>query len=301
MVKKTIALRDERDVPLPKDYLGYIDYRVDFEFPASEMSFHWWDKTFVATHYHNHYEIFVITEGKIYHTLNGRRVELSQGNMVLVHPEDRHSFEPANGYNAQHINLAITENKLRAICAMVPDLQRFIDESMYFTTILTESELAYYVNNAQQINLVREQDEPAYEHSATVITLGMIAEALVTMYKRSLAISPQYPEWFNELLQKLHSPEALTCKISDVYAMSNYSPPMLLKYFKEYTGETIVSYFTKIKMNFACNMLRSTNFTVLEIANRLAYDSISHFNKIFKEYTGKTPMQYKKSIAIQPQ
>ena len=36
-------------------------------------------------------------------------------------------------------------------------------------------------------------------------------------------------------------------------------------------------------------MLKSTNFTILDIANRLNYDSISHFNKVFKQYTGHPP------------
>ena len=60
-------------------------------------------------------------------------------------------------------------------------------------------------------------------------------------------------------------------------------------------GETIVSYFTKIKMQHACNLLVTTDATTLSIASSLSYDSLSAFNRAFKSYTGMSPTEYKKS------
>ncbi|MDR0855856.1 MAG: AraC family transcriptional regulator [Clostridiales bacterium] len=250
----------------------------------------------VVLHCHNHYEIAIVTEGKILNIINGKRQSTAQGDMVLLRPEDRHSIESLPGFSSQAIYLGITPEKLNSICAIVPDFAAlFLDETAQFQIALFDNELEYFLSNAHQVSLLKDKDSEAFKNFTAVITSEMIFEALAIFYKRNINTNANYPAWFNDLLQKMHAPEALGYQIQDIYALSNYSPPMLLKYFNEYLGETIVSYFTKIKIRFACNLLRSTNFTILDIASRISYDSISHFNKVFKEHTGKTPSEYRKT------
>ena len=49
-----------------------------------------------------------------------------------------------------------------------------------------------------------------------------------------------------------------------------------------------------IKINNACDMLKNTDTSILEISNTLGYASLSHFNRVFKEYIGITPALYRK-------
>jgi AraC-like DNA-binding protein/mannose-6-phosphate isomerase-like protein (cupin superfamily) len=301
MPKRKLPAATGRNPKKNRETVASIDYMTDFEFPENEMSFHWWDNTPVMLHNHNHHEILLTTEGRTMHTVNGVRSELSRGNMVFIRADDRHKLEPIDGIKVQHINLSVTKSKFDEIISIVPGFKKlFADKRSNLSVTLFDNELQYFLNNAHQINLLKNKNIELYKYSTAVITSEMIVSALSIMYKRNLNIATEYPAWFNELLQKLHSPEALGYQVSDIYAISNYSRTRLLKYFKDYLGETIVSYFAKIKMQFACNLLRSTNFTVLDIANRISYDSISHFNKVFKEYTGKTPSAYRKSKNIFP-
>ena len=48
-----------------------------------------------------------------------------------------------------------------------------------------------------------------------------------------------------------------------------------------------------MKINYACNLLRFSELTVLEIASKTKYSSLSHFNHIFKKQTGMTPSEYR--------
>lgn len=281
-----------------KPQIWLFEYKNDFQYPSSEVSFHWWNNKNTLKHCHNYYEIIIITEGKTRHTLNGAAAELNKGNMLFIHPTDCHEFSPIEDYNAQHLNIALTEGKLNALCELLFQDREIINDFFNFTVLLSESELEYFINNANQINLIKNTDSKVYERTFSLITLEMIIEALSIFYKRRLHVSLNYPEWFNDLLHKLNSPEAFSYTIEDIYQISNYSPTMLVKYFKEYTGHTIIGYITKIKMNYACNMLLKTNFTVLDIASKLSYNSISHFNKLFKKYTGKTPLQYRKYMSM---
>ena len=54
----------------------------------------------------------------------------------------------------------------------------------------------------------------------------------------------------------------------------------------------------ELKINYACSLLRSTNFTVLEIAMMASFNNLSNFNMTFKKITGKTPSEYKKQYHL---
>lgn len=101
------------------------------------------------------------------------------------------------------------------------------------------------------------------------------------------------------LLQKIHSPEYISCSAADVYRLAGYSPPVVIQYFRQYTGDTVTAYLTKAKMDFACSLLLTTQMTTIEIACQLGYSSLSHFNKCFRNHTGKSPREYRRAAGSQ--
>lgn len=268
-----------------------VDYRNNNELRTRQVDFHWWDQITTSLHDHNHYEIFLVTEGKTTHLLNGTESVLAKNTMYLIVPSDLHQFTPIPESRSQHINLAVTVEKLELLCqALSIDLSAFVEHPVHATT-LSEDQFAFFLNRAEQLNLAKGNSEKPI---SVLIILEMITQALIILYRNIVTAKTQYPEWFHQLINQMHSPKSFTSSAKEIYQLCHYSPPMILKYFKRYTGETIVSYFTKIKMNYACNLFQTTNFKTLEIAARVGYDSLSHFNKVFKVYTGQSPSQYRK-------
>ena len=92
--------------------------------------------------------------------------------------------------------------------------------------------------------------------------------------------------------------KCFTMKLKDIYPLAPYSQSMLNTYFNKYVGTTLIAYITKLKINYACTLLRYTDSSPLDISCRLAYDSLSHFNRIFKKITGMSPIQYRKEISV---
>ena len=75
--------------------------------------------------------------------------------------------------------------------------------------------------------------------------------------------------------------------------------PVVIQYFRQYTGDTVTAYLTKAKMDFACSLLLTTQMTTIEIACQLGYSSLSHFNKCFRNHTGKSPREYRRAAGSQ--
>jgi len=75
----------------------------------------------------------------------------------------------------------------------------------------------------------------------------------------------------------------------------HYSPSYLSRIFHSEKGITINSYLNKVRIEYAVQLLRTTNMTVKEIALRSGYINISHFNRIFKKTVGVAPTYIKNS------
>lgn len=71
------------------------------------------------------------------------------------------------------------------------------------------------------------------------------------------------------------------------------SVPYLSKYIKEKTGKSFSSIVTGIRMQYACNLLKSRNSSIEQIAAEAGYPSVEHFNRQFKKIYGITPAAFR--------
>lgn len=67
--------------------------------------------------------------------------------------------------------------------------------------------------------------------------------------------------------------------------------------FKEYTGESFVSYLRRVRVEKAKELLVHTDAKVYEIAQRVGFDNVKHFNRVFKELEGITALEYRRRHA----
>ena len=83
-------------------------------------------------------------------------------------------------------------------------------------------------------------------------------------------------------------------KISDLAALVGYSEYYLTEKFRKETGQSLNSYIRTVKVERAKLLLRSTDLTIREISERLAFSTVNFFIKSFRDTTGETPAQYRK-------
>jgi two-component system, response regulator YesN len=79
-------------------------------------------------------------------------------------------------------------------------------------------------------------------------------------------------------------------KIADDY---KFSSSYLTKIFREHTGMPPIRYLIEYRVKIAKGLLRDTNLTVKDIAERTGFVDQFYFSKCFKSYCGVTPTQYK--------
>ena len=71
------------------------------------------------------------------------------------------------------------------------------------------------------------------------------------------------------------------------------APSYLSKLYKEYSGEGLMDYINKVRLNHAKKLLKEQVFGINDIAKKAGYYNSNAFIRIFKKYEGITPGKYK--------
>ncbi|MFH5182349.1 response regulator [Paenibacillus sp. TAB 01] len=64
--------------------------------------------------------------------------------------------------------------------------------------------------------------------------------------------------------------------------------------FKKVLGKTFSGYVTDLRIKKACELLKSTELSIEEIATKVGYLDYYYFNKVFKKHCGITPTKFRK-------
>ena len=74
----------------------------------------------------------------------------------------------------------------------------------------------------------------------------------------------------------------------------SYNRSYLFRVFKKCTGDTIMRYYEKLKIEKAKKLIRENRMTIREISEELSFDTPNYFSKVFKKSTGLNPVRYRK-------
>jgi len=261
-------------------FYTYEDMKYD-----DRLHFHFYSKVTTPLHAHDYFEFFIVTHNSVLHTFKGETRSLSKGSVFLIAPYEQHQFHISEG-GPVHFNVAMPEARFKALCdALSPEAySAVINGKRHYT--MNQSELEYFKYLS---DMLLASDEQSLYLLVRTITANVITQLV------SLSESEDTrPEWFREFCDKIKSSEYFLQPVSNLYKLVPYSQPVLNSTFKEYMNETLISYLTRMRINYAANLLACSNYSILEISERTNYNSLSHFNHTFKKRTGYTPSEYRR-------
>ena len=100
--------------------------------------------------------------------------------------------------------------------------------------------------------------------------------------------SPVYPA---VAYVKNHRQEMVT--MNDMAKLCHLSPSYFSRLFRRELGENFINYVNRQKIQWAKERLRSSNDSVVQIAQELGYMDSSYFISVFKRFEGTTPLVYR--------
>lgn len=265
-------------------------WKLSCPFDSIDAAFNWNNTEYPVEHTHTHWEILLVTSGRILHTINGKKKVLSKGDAWLIRPEDNHMLtyaDKGSHKDYQSITFVFTDEVFSAISSAYDS----------HTIHNAEVKLSFNVDN-EMIEYAIERCLAAQmqpKETYRTISLIIINKLFLTLLERKINNVPSYPDWLNDFISYLSSPYYFGKSVHDLAKQTPYSYSRLTTLFKFYTGKSLLQYINELKLTYAQKLLRTTDKQVIEISNEIFYDSVSSFNHNFKKKFGQTPSEYRKN------
>lgn len=124
------------------------------------------------------------------------------------------------------------------------------------------------------------------ESSIEMLLLGLIAE--------KCAIKQVRPDWLNKVIEQLNEDWSKEISLEVLAREAGVHPKTISKYFPRYFNCTLGEYRRKIKIEKSLALIKSSKFSLTDIAYQCDFYDQSHFTKTFKNLTGFLPKQFQK-------
>lgn len=271
--------------------IHYFEYGADFVFPGES---------------HDFWEFLCVDKGEVTVTADDRTYLLKKGDIIFHKPNEFHSVT-TNGVTAP--NLVVVS----FICHS-PAMHFFENrifplrerERNLLATIIAEAPGAFStpLNNPYTKGLEpTSQQIPGAEQ---MIQLSL-EQFLISLYRRAFSDNTdnfltksvklkQDEETFSHILAYMNTHICDSLTIDQICHDNLISRSQLQKLFHAKCSSGIIDYFSRLKIDYAKELIREKNMNFTQIADTLGYTSIHYFSRQFKKISGMSPSEYALSI-----
>lgn len=149
------------------------------------------------------------------------------------------------------------------------------------------------------LQLIREQQGPAFASQLAKLLVNETANMSQAPFLSVQQLVPHQDEKIAAVqlhLQKHLAEELDLLSLAQRFFMS---PRTLIRRFKQATGDTPMAFLQKLRVEKAKKMLETSLLPVEDVMQRVGYQDISSFRKLFMQYTSLTPKSYRERFYLQ--
>ena len=252
------------------------------------MSMHWQDSV----------EMIYIKQGEGYVQVDFETYDAKAGDIFLILPGHLHGIRQKERLRMEYENIIFDLNFLGSnlfdLCSQ-KYWQPLVNESLtlpaYISTEHPQNQkIRFYLDSSDYLCSRRTK---GYE-LAVRGNLMLVFSLLFEMAETSKVCRLPNMEKIKQVLSNIEAHYDQKLTIESMAADCNYSASHFMRWFKEMTGSSFTEYLIEYRLGKAAQQLKSTDDTILEIAQRTSFDNISNFNRLFKKRLGVTPSVFRK-------
>lgn len=270
-------------------------YTADLIDPESEIHYavHKSIRSITIAHHHEFFEVFLITKGEVVHIINGKREVLSEGSLLFIRPDDVHCYEKSSRGECELINVAFAHKTALELFKYLGDgfrAERLLQAKLPPRATLPRAELHLVKTQLEDLNTLPRSDKAAVRTRLRVL--------LVELFSKYFPVSKQLekksiPDWLDWLVNEMHKKENFAGGLARMQALSRRTPEHLSRIFKKHLGVTPTQFVNELRLNYAANLLTSTDETITGIALEAGFENLSHFYHLFKTQFKRSPKQFR--------
>ena len=258
---------------------------IPFDFPS------------VPLHWQQSMELIYIKKGTGQVQTGMDTQDANAGDIFVIPPGALHAIKEKKGNKMEYENIIFSVDFLGGgaadVCAreyLVP-LQA---GKLLYPCVLHPGEEGYEeaeacLKNAEELCKERKW---GYELGVKAAMLHILFLLVRMNPERPCGESPD-TERLKDVLYRIEETYAKQIPVSEIAKSCGLSSSHFMRWFKNMTGMSYISYRNERRLAAAAEMLRQNNHKILDIAESAGFENLSNFNRQFKERYGITPKEYR--------
>lgn len=263
-------------------------------------------------HTHDFVEIGYVYSGIGVHQILNENIEVSKGDLFLINPNVPHRFLSNSDYADDEFVIYNFDFSFELIGDANIRINKNIplDEVFLYSAFLNKDNSVPYYHVQLQGNNLKEIEsifnKAYYEFVSHKVgyenvLFSYLMVLLVLIYRvlaqdNDISSSANYKkELIENALQYIDENFADSSisleNLADKYFLNKNYFALL---FKETVGCKFTKYIQNKRISYACDLLTTTNYKVIDIMYQCGYHDIKYFIELFRQITGKTPTAFRK-------
>lgn len=240
-------------------------------------------------HWHDFYEIHLITKGTATEYINGQKMSMDTGYIYFLKPYDIHEYysdEPVALYKIQFMLDILDENIQQTFMShnykLIMKLQEeeLTSIEVLFARIIKE----YKTNNFSSFQIIK--------HLMNCLALEMLrlnkTQNQDVSNTNTMVLALDY----------IHKNFTRNITMQQVADFVGLTPNYFCSKFHKEIGQSFKHYLKSLQLNHAATLLRVSNTSISNICAESGIPSLTNFMQSFKEQYGMTPSQYRKQVNL---
>ena len=226
-------------------------------------------------HYHDSYELYFLEKGTHNTLIGDTLLSLNEQDVALYKPNVLHKSHNTKGYTRtciyftqDYLEMYFSARAIRTLTKCFEKLVISLDKETFM--------------NIRKSNLI----------------FAYLSEILTTLGKNMTAFSPvklsPEQERMTAVLQHINKNYNTIDNIEEIADKFYITKYHLCRIFKASTGLTLIEYINHIKIQHACEMLKSTKKSITQIGMDCGFNSSMYFCKTFQKIIHMSPGEYRR-------
>ncbi len=250
-------------------------------------------------HTHDYVEVVYMCKGKTTHIINGNEITLNEGELLFLNTQAKQKIKRANE-NDIAVNFIILPEFFDQMVDILGEeetpLRNFIVDCLCGganTPVFLHFKVADILpvqNLIENLIFTLIHDTPN-KRRINQTTMGLLFLQLMNYTERLTGQSEE-----NDVIIKVlsyieeHYRDGSLTEIADKLHMDIYN---LSREIKRKTGKNYTEFLQEKRLNKAAFLLKNSDMKVSAVAEKVGYDNLSYFHRIFVRAYGTTPKKYR--------
>lgn len=250
-------------------------------------------------HEHEFHEMVLVRCGAGFHITEGGEYRIVRGCVFVICPGQVHTYRGLE--NLDIVNFLYMPSEMESDFQGLPDSVNLFNvrPDMPFA-VLNEEAMMRIEEIILEIQQEQKKQRPGWEYFVRMAFMRLLG--IICRNRQEAAGSGGGAETgrIGKVVRYLGKNYARPMRLSELARYCAVSESTLVHDFRSATGESLIDYLIKLRLEKGAMLLRETQLSVAEIAAGVGFQDANYFSRMFRRKFDASPREYRKWVKNQP-